>query len=168
MVSRNIFRVLPPSDNSEFDPEEDEPTLEVSWPHLQVFSVRLIFIFCFLLTSWSMNFFCVFLSLQTFKQHLGKNILINVLCFNFLNFLILRILVNVTFSKQFCIVFMGNFLDCVLLFVNKLITCFCRLYLKLNLLTVLVKCWKFLEGFFHSKFEPNNYTLVLLMDLLCH
>ena len=37
MVSRNIFRVLPPSDNSEFDPEEDEPTLEVSWPHLQVF-----------------------------------------------------------------------------------------------------------------------------------
>lgn len=37
MVSKNIFRVLPPSDNSEFDPEEDEPTLEVSWPHLQVF-----------------------------------------------------------------------------------------------------------------------------------
>lgn len=36
MVSKNIFRVLPPSDNSEFDPEEDEPTLEVSWPHLQV------------------------------------------------------------------------------------------------------------------------------------
>ncbi|KAF7632629.1 Serine/threonine protein phosphatase 2A regulatory subunit [Meloidogyne graminicola] len=36
MVSRNIFRVLPPSDNSEFDPEEDEPTLEVSWPHLQL------------------------------------------------------------------------------------------------------------------------------------
>ncbi|RCN36138.1 hypothetical protein ANCCAN_17975 [Ancylostoma caninum] len=36
MVSKNIFRVLPPSDNSEFDPEEDEPTLEVSWPHLQL------------------------------------------------------------------------------------------------------------------------------------
>ncbi|KAI6237431.1 Serine/threonine protein phosphatase 2A regulatory subunit [Aphelenchoides besseyi] len=36
MVSRNVFRVLPPSDNSEFDPEEDEPTLEVSWPHLQL------------------------------------------------------------------------------------------------------------------------------------
>ncbi|VDM09038.1 unnamed protein product, partial [Wuchereria bancrofti] len=29
MVSKNIFRVLPPSDNSEFDPEEDEPTLEL-------------------------------------------------------------------------------------------------------------------------------------------
>ncbi|KAI6220834.1 Serine/threonine protein phosphatase 2A regulatory subunit [Aphelenchoides fujianensis] len=36
MVSRNIFRVLPPSDNTEFDPDEDEPTLEVSWPHLQL------------------------------------------------------------------------------------------------------------------------------------
>ncbi|CAI5453157.1 unnamed protein product [Caenorhabditis angaria] len=36
MVSRNIFRVFPPSENFEFDPEEDEPTLEVSWPHLQL------------------------------------------------------------------------------------------------------------------------------------
>nr|QWX95809.1 PP2A phosphatase regulatory subunit [Strongyloides stercoralis] len=36
MVCLNIFRVLPPSDNSEFDPEEDEPTLEVAWPHLQL------------------------------------------------------------------------------------------------------------------------------------
>lgn len=47
----NIFRVLPPSDNSEFDPEEDEPTLEVSWPHLQV--IKRIFEYCheFLLVS---------------------------------------------------------------------------------------------------------------------
>ncbi|XP_051876524.1 protein phosphatase 2, regulatory subunit B', epsilon isoform X2 [Pristis pectinata] len=36
MVSLNIFRTLPPSDTSEFDPEEDEPTLEASWPHLQL------------------------------------------------------------------------------------------------------------------------------------
>uniref|UniRef100_A0A4X1W704 Serine/threonine-protein phosphatase 2A 56 kDa regulatory subunit n=1 Tax=Sus scrofa TaxID=9823 RepID=A0A4X1W704_PIG len=36
MVSCNIFRTLPPSDSSEFDPEEDEPTLEASWPHLQL------------------------------------------------------------------------------------------------------------------------------------
>jgi len=27
---------LPPSDNPDFDPEEDDPTLEASWPHLQV------------------------------------------------------------------------------------------------------------------------------------
>jgi len=32
----NIFRTLPPSENPEFDPEEDEPALEASWPHLQV------------------------------------------------------------------------------------------------------------------------------------
>ncbi|XP_055496024.1 protein phosphatase 2, regulatory subunit B', epsilon isoform X1 [Leucoraja erinacea] len=36
MVSLNIFRTLPPSDTLEFDPEEDEPTLEASWPHLQL------------------------------------------------------------------------------------------------------------------------------------
>lgn len=35
-----MFRTLPPSSNptgAEFDPEEDEPTLEAAWPHLQVF-----------------------------------------------------------------------------------------------------------------------------------
>ncbi|CAB1440904.1 unnamed protein product [Pleuronectes platessa] len=36
MISVNIFRTLPPSENPEFDPEEDEPTLEASWPHLQL------------------------------------------------------------------------------------------------------------------------------------
>lgn len=37
--SVNFFRTLPPSSNpngAEFDPEEDEPTLEAAWPHLQV------------------------------------------------------------------------------------------------------------------------------------
>lgn len=35
----NVFRTLPPSSNpngAEFDPEEDEPTLEAAWPHLQL------------------------------------------------------------------------------------------------------------------------------------
>ncbi|XP_016102442.1 serine/threonine-protein phosphatase 2A 56 kDa regulatory subunit alpha isoform [Sinocyclocheilus grahami] len=36
MVSTNIFRTLPPSENPDFDPEEDEPTLEASWPHMQL------------------------------------------------------------------------------------------------------------------------------------
>lgn len=39
MFSVNLFRTLPPSSNptgAEFDPEEDEPTLEAAWPHLQV------------------------------------------------------------------------------------------------------------------------------------
>ncbi|KAL4135748.1 hypothetical protein QTP88_007339 [Uroleucon formosanum] len=34
MISSNLFRTLPPSDNPDFDPEEDDPTLEASWPHL--------------------------------------------------------------------------------------------------------------------------------------
>ncbi|XP_061524923.1 serine/threonine-protein phosphatase 2A 56 kDa regulatory subunit beta isoform [Phycodurus eques] len=36
MISVNIFRCLPPSENPEFDPEEDEPPQEASWPHLQL------------------------------------------------------------------------------------------------------------------------------------
>ncbi|XP_041355098.1 serine/threonine-protein phosphatase 2A 56 kDa regulatory subunit delta isoform-like isoform X2 [Gigantopelta aegis] len=39
MFSMNLFRTLPPSSNpsgAEFDPEEDEPTLEAAWPHLQL------------------------------------------------------------------------------------------------------------------------------------
>jgi len=34
MTGANLFRTLPPSDNPDFDPEEDDPTLESSWPHL--------------------------------------------------------------------------------------------------------------------------------------
>lgn len=39
MFAVNTFRSLPPSTNpmgAEFDPEEDEPTLEAAWPHLQL------------------------------------------------------------------------------------------------------------------------------------
>lgn len=39
MFQTNLFRTLPPSSNpigAEFDPEEDEPTLEAAWPHLQL------------------------------------------------------------------------------------------------------------------------------------
>lgn len=35
----NAFRTLPPTSNPagvEYDPEEDDPALEPSWPHLQV------------------------------------------------------------------------------------------------------------------------------------
>ncbi|XP_008484891.1 serine/threonine-protein phosphatase 2A 56 kDa regulatory subunit alpha isoform-like, partial [Diaphorina citri] len=34
MISVNLFRTLPPSENPDFDPEEDDPTLEAAWPHL--------------------------------------------------------------------------------------------------------------------------------------
>jgi serine/threonine-protein phosphatase 2A regulatory subunit B' len=39
MVKANICRALPPN-NEDFDPEEDEPILENSWPHLQVRSEK--------------------------------------------------------------------------------------------------------------------------------
>jgi len=35
-VRVNAFRTLPPNMNPEFDPDEDEPPLEASWPHLEV------------------------------------------------------------------------------------------------------------------------------------
>jgi serine/threonine-protein phosphatase 2A regulatory subunit B' len=36
-VAHNIFRPLPAGDRqSDFDPEEEEPLLEESWPHLQL------------------------------------------------------------------------------------------------------------------------------------
>ena len=39
MFSKNLFRPIPPPVNpigDAFDPEEDEPVLEVAWPHIQV------------------------------------------------------------------------------------------------------------------------------------
>ena len=39
MISKNLFRPIPPPINPQgeaFDPEEDEPVLEVAWPHIQV------------------------------------------------------------------------------------------------------------------------------------
>jgi serine/threonine-protein phosphatase 2A regulatory subunit B' len=41
MLSHNLFRALPPSrthgaDLENYDPEEEEPLLEMAWPHLQV------------------------------------------------------------------------------------------------------------------------------------
>ncbi|KPM10390.1 hypothetical protein QR98_0089450 [Sarcoptes scabiei] len=59
MFSVNIFRVLPPSSNpngAEFDPEEDEPTLEAAWPHLQ----------------YVYEFFLRFLESPDFKPMIGK------------------------------------------------------------------------------------------------
>jgi len=50
MVSINLFRPLPPRVNPsglEFDPEEDEPILELAWPHIQfVYEFFLRFVEC--------------------------------------------------------------------------------------------------------------------------
>lgn len=54
-----MFRTLPPSENPDFDPEEDDPTLEASWPHLQlVYEV-----------------FLRFLESQDFQASIGKKVI---------------------------------------------------------------------------------------------
>ncbi|KAJ6638715.1 Serine/threonine-protein phosphatase 2A 56 kDa regulatory subunit alpha isoform [Pseudolycoriella hygida] len=59
MISVNLFRTLPPSENPDFDPEEDDPTLEASWPHLQlVYEV-----------------FLRFLESQDFQATIGKKVI---------------------------------------------------------------------------------------------
>ncbi|XP_036345092.1 serine/threonine-protein phosphatase 2A 56 kDa regulatory subunit epsilon isoform-like [Rhagoletis pomonella] len=59
MISCNLFRTLPPSENPDFDPEEDDPTLEASWPHLQlVYEV-----------------FLRFLESQDFQATIGKRVI---------------------------------------------------------------------------------------------
>jgi len=35
-ITTNIIRPLPPSTVIYFDPDEDEPTMETTWPHLSV------------------------------------------------------------------------------------------------------------------------------------
>ncbi|XP_026274371.1 serine/threonine-protein phosphatase 2A 56 kDa regulatory subunit epsilon isoform [Frankliniella occidentalis] len=59
MISANLFRTLPPSENPDFDPEEDDPTLEASWPHLQ-------FVY---------EFFLRFLESTDFQPAIGKKVI---------------------------------------------------------------------------------------------
>lgn len=50
-MRHNAFRTLPPSENPDFDPEEDDPTLELSWPHLEVvfiFNLKMLFVSCYI------------------------------------------------------------------------------------------------------------------------
>lgn len=58
-IACNLFRTLPPSENPDFDPEEDDPTLEASWPHLQ-----LVY-----------EFFLRFLESQDFQPTIGKKVI---------------------------------------------------------------------------------------------
>ncbi|CAL4126846.1 unnamed protein product, partial [Meganyctiphanes norvegica] len=59
VIACNLFRTLPPSDNPDFDPEEDDPTLEASWPHLQ-----LVY-----------EFFLRFLESPDFQPAIGKKVI---------------------------------------------------------------------------------------------
>jgi serine/threonine-protein phosphatase 2A regulatory subunit B' len=55
----NLFRSIPPQVNptgDAFDPEEDEPVLELAWPHLQIVY----------------EFFLRFVESQDFNTNVGK------------------------------------------------------------------------------------------------
>lgn len=54
-----MFRSLPPSDNPQYDPEEDEPTLEAAWPHIQL----------------AYEFFLRFLESPDFQPSIAKKII---------------------------------------------------------------------------------------------
>jgi hypothetical protein len=146
-ISVNLFRTLPPSENPDFDPEEDDPTLEASWPHLQlVYEV-----------------FLRFLESSDFQATIGKKVIdqkfvlqVNFLVFFFWHkklichflfvscwsFLTLKIRANVTFSKLCFIVSMENSWDCAPSFENKSTIFSCVSSTKLNTSTVWVNCWR--------------------------
>ena len=86
MFAENTFRSLPPRFNpmgAEYDPEEDEPTLEAAWPHLQVQSFQSFFTNLTFKFSLFMNFFFVFWSLQILNLNSPRNISIKRLSSNF-------------------------------------------------------------------------------------
>lgn len=72
MFAKNLFRPIPPPVNpvgDAFDPEEDEPVLEVAWPHIQVVY----------------EFFLRFIESQDFntniaKQHIDHQFVLQVSC----------------------------------------------------------------------------------------
>ena len=43
----NAFRTLPPVDSGvEYDPDEDEPPMEATWPHLEVNNFIVVMVIC--------------------------------------------------------------------------------------------------------------------------
>lgn len=73
MFSKNLFRPIPPPVNPQgeaFDPEEDEPVLEIAWPHIQVVY----------------EFFLRFIESQDFNTNVAKayidhQFILQVLCY---------------------------------------------------------------------------------------
>lgn len=78
-ISENLFRTLPPSENPDFDPEEDDPTLEASWPHLQ-----LVY-----------EFFLRFLESSDFQPGIGKKVIDQKF--------VLQVNMAITFYFTFCL-----------------------------------------------------------------
>ena len=116
MFAKNLFRPIPPPMNPQgeaFDPEEDEPVLEVAWPHIQVVY----------------EFFLRFIESQDFNTNIAKayidhsfvlNVSLGILCYflgcvltcsSFSSFLTLKIRENETFLKTTLHRIYGKFLN---------------------------------------------------------
>lgn len=88
MFSKNLFRPIPPPMNPQgdaFDPEEDEPVLEVAWPHIQVVY----------------EFFLRFIESQDFntniaKQYIDHGFVLSV-CIQFLIYSMMRRLTIISY-----------------------------------------------------------------------
>jgi hypothetical protein len=160
MVSLNIFRTLSAltdKTTGEGDQEEDEPTYEASWPHLQfVYEFFLRFLECSdfmpnigkkyidqrFVTSVRLPFH---FSLLTKKKRKKK--LKSVLFFKrYWNCLTVKTHANATYSKPYCIEYTENFWVYERSYVNKSTTYSCVLCTKWRNSTVLLNFWKSLEG----------------------
>jgi len=130
MFAVNLFRTIPPQVNptgDAFDPEEDEPVLELAWPHLQIV----------------LNSFCDLSSRPISIQTLQRNSSINDSFCNFWNCLTVKIPGNAIFSKQPYIEFMANFSISAHSYADQLITSSSSSSTKRKDITVLRSCWRF-------------------------
>lgn len=161
MFSKNLFRPIPPPMNPQgeaFDPEEDEPVLEVAWPHIQVVY----------------EFFLRFIESQDFNTNIAKQYIDHhfVLQVNYtivysicLHTLILyscsncstrKILVREISSRQPYIEFMASSSTCDHLSVDPSTTYFSSLYTKRKGSTESRNCLRYWDpsstaSLFHSK-----------------
>jgi len=68
MVSINLFRALPPTPSPDFDPDEDDPVLDPSWPHLQIVYE---FLLRFMVSSYT--------DTKTLKKYIDKRFLTSII-----------------------------------------------------------------------------------------
>lgn len=117
MFSKNLFRPIPPPVNPQgeaFDPEEDEPVLEVAWPHIQVvyeFFLRFIESQDFNTNIAKVHIDHQFVLQVRFGRDAGDGNIID-LCTSYLNCLIPKTPGNATFLRPHCTVFTVNSSTC--------------------------------------------------------
>jgi len=167
MFSKNLFRPVPPPVNPQgeaFDPEEDEPVLEVAWPHIQVVY----------------EFFLRFIESQDFNTNIAKAYIDHQFVlqvrqqlaieikrawlnkFSFLNCSIRKIRANEIFSRPPSIGFMESFSTSDHTSDARSTTYFSNSYTRLNASTVSRSCSKSLvqslmASLCHSKKSINCF-----------